>query len=143
MTLTCSPDNDNAERNCICTAPNANTLLPACEACVRQYDTDDDDNDNNNDNDRNDNDVRDVLTRCNFTAQSSFNAASASSIVAAAGPSGTTATTTGSAIVARTSGSNAVTSAAATSQVTQNAAPAVTGAAGMGFGALALAFGML
>ncbi|KAF2999407.1 hypothetical protein E8E13_006987 [Curvularia kusanoi] len=132
-------DNDNAETQCICTAPNANNLLPACEACVRQYDTGDDDDDN----DRNDNDVRDVLNRCSFTAQSSFNAASASSVVAASNLPTASAATTGSVVVTRTSGTNVATSIVASSQATQNAAPGVTAAAGLGFGAAVLAMGVL
>jgi len=129
-------NDDNGENNCICTAPNASTLLPACEACVRQYDTDDDADD------RNDNDVRDVLNRCNFTAQSSFDAVSASSVVAAA--STASAATTGSVVVTVTSGTNVATSviAAPTQANTQNAAPAVTAAAGLGLGAAVLAMGM-
>lgn len=139
-TLTHHPDNDAAERNCICTAPNAGNLIPACEACVRQYDTDDD---NDND-DRNDNDVRDVLTACNFTVQSSFNPTSASSVAAAASSAASaSASTSGSVTVTRTSGTSVVTSVVATPQNSGNAAPAMTAAAGMGVGAFVVALGML
>lgn len=139
---------DNAEIQCICNANDAGTLLPACDACVQQYDTDlDDDNDDDN---NNDNDVREVLNRCNFTAQSSFN--TASTAPAPSGASPTAAAT--SSVSATRSGGNAATSAATNvasstsspsqvSQVSQNAAPAMTAAAGMGFGVLGLALGLL
>lgn len=133
------PDNDNAELQCICNASNANTLIPACEACVRQYDTDTDDDDGINDND-----VREVLTRCNFTIQSTFNSASASSVVAAASSAASAGTTpTGSVTVTRSGTGTVVPTTAVVSQVTQNAAPAMTAAAGMGIGALGFALGML
>ncbi|KAJ4987435.1 CAP22 protein [Stagonosporopsis vannaccii] len=140
---------DNAEIQCICNAANANTLLPSCDACVQQYDTDSDlDNDDDDDdiNDPNDNDVREVLRRCNFPIQS--NAASASGGVVAAGAPTASATTSINAAnrntATSTSGANAASSvAAAVSQATQNAAPAMTAAAGMGLGALGLALGML
>lgn len=98
-------------------------------------DTDDDDN-------VNDNDVREVLTRCNFTIQSSFNSASASSIASSVASSAASATSTGT-IIVRTSGTAVVTSTVTPSQATQNAAPAVTAAAGMGLGALGFALGMI
>ncbi|KAJ4402255.1 hypothetical protein N0V91_007288 [Didymella pomorum] len=130
-------DNDAAELQCICSAANASTLLPNCEACVAQYDTDTDDDDNNNDND-----VREVLTRCNFSVQSSFNSASASS-VASSIASASAATTASSVVVTRTSGTSVVTSTLAPNQVSQAGAPAITAAAGMGIGALGFALGML
>jgi hypothetical protein len=43
-------DNDTAELECICRSPNAGTLIPTCEACVAQFDSDNNDDD---DNDRN------------------------------------------------------------------------------------------
>lgn len=43
-------ENDNAELQCICSATNANTLIPTCEACVTQFDVDTDDDDLVNDN---------------------------------------------------------------------------------------------
>ncbi|KAF3038091.1 hypothetical protein E8E12_003140 [Didymella heteroderae] len=131
-------DNDNAELQCICSAANANTLIPNCEACVAQYDTDTDDDDSVNDND-----VREVLTRCNFTVQSSFNSASASSVASSISSAVSAATTGSSVVVTRTSGTSVVTSTLAPSQVSQAAAPAVTAAAGMGLGALGFALGML
>lgn len=36
---------DTAELDCMCRAPNAGTLIPACEACVAEYDNDDTDTD--------------------------------------------------------------------------------------------------
>jgi len=38
-------DDDAAELNCICQAPNAGTLIPSCEACVAEFDNDDNDTD--------------------------------------------------------------------------------------------------
>jgi hypothetical protein len=38
-------DDDAAEVTCICRAPNAFTLVPACEACVAEFDQDDSDAD--------------------------------------------------------------------------------------------------
>lgn len=38
-------DDDRAELNCVCSGPNARTLIPLCEACVAKYDDDDDDDD--------------------------------------------------------------------------------------------------
>jgi hypothetical protein len=38
-------DNDAAELDCICRAPNAASLIPTCEACVANYDNDDTDPD--------------------------------------------------------------------------------------------------
>ncbi|KAJ8109963.1 hypothetical protein OPT61_g7070 [Boeremia exigua] len=139
---------DNTEIQCICNATDARTLLPACDACVQQYDTDVDDDDDDFD-DNNDNDVREVLNRCNFPVQSTFNSASIGSIATATATTGVSAT--------RSSGNVAITNAASTSsappqisqassapsQVSQNAAPAMTAAAGMGFGALGLVLGML
>jgi hypothetical protein len=57
-------DDDRAELECVCRAQNANTLIPACEACVAQFDRrDKDDNDRDRDDndrdDRNDNDNND------------------------------------------------------------------------------------
>lgn len=138
--LTSCKDNDNAELQCICNATNANTLIPNCEACVAQYDTDTDDDD---DDSVNDNDVREVLTRCNFTVQSTFNSASASSVASSIASSASAATTGNSVVVTRTSGTSVVTATVAPSQVSQAAAPAVTAAAGMGLGVLGFALGVL
>ena len=74
--------------------------------------------------------------------------ASASSVAASASSAASAATaSTGSVIVTRTSNgvtqTTAVQNTAIVSQQTQNAAPAVTAAAGMGLGALGFALGMI
>jgi hypothetical protein len=38
-------DDDRAELDCICRSPNANVLVPTCEACVAEFDNDDNDTD--------------------------------------------------------------------------------------------------
>ncbi|KAL6708175.1 hypothetical protein ACN47E_003359 [Coniothyrium glycines] len=131
-------DNDAAELNCICTAPNANTLLPTCEACVAQYDVDTDPNDSFNDND-----VLEVLTRCSFST-TTFNTASASSILQSiassfASASGTTITTTSGTSVLTT------TVPASTNLPAQTVSPgnAQNVPAAVGLGALGLALGLL
>merc|ERR1712137_1270683 len=53
-----SNDDSSEVLQCICTANNANTLIPNCEACVRQY------NDNDNDDDS---DQYRLLTDCQYT----------------------------------------------------------------------------
>ncbi|CAO2649467.1 Nn.00g068520.m01.CDS01 [Neocucurbitaria sp. VM-36] len=133
-------ERDADELECICQAPNANTLVPSCEACVAQYDQDDSDDDDTTD----DNDVYDVLTRCNFTT-TAYNTASASSILSSIASS--TAPASGS-VVVTTSGTVVVTTsvaAASTSVLEQTgaAAPAQTAGAAIGLGALGLALGML
>ncbi|KAH6622230.1 hypothetical protein C7974DRAFT_377825 [Boeremia exigua] len=133
--------NDNAEIQCICRANNANTLLPACDACVQQYDRDLDD-----DNDRNDNDVREILRSCNFSVQSTFTLSSGGTAAATALPSLSATPTAGNTFVNAQTSVNAAATTAAGSQISQNAAPAVTaaaGMAGMGLGALGLALGMI
>lgn len=42
-------DGDRQEVDCICNSENARTQLPACAACVRQFDTDNDDDDDDGD----------------------------------------------------------------------------------------------
>ncbi|KAL2012123.1 hypothetical protein VTN00DRAFT_4841 [Thermoascus crustaceus] len=108
-------DNDRAELNCVCSGPDARTLIPLCEACVAKYDDDDDDDD------RHDNDVYELLTSCSLQT-TTWNTASASSILNAMSTGSTTAT--------RTSGPNevpAVTTvpADAATQPTTGAASAV------------------
>ncbi|KAF2854353.1 hypothetical protein T440DRAFT_273655 [Plenodomus tracheiphilus IPT5] len=145
-------NDDATELNCICTAPNANTLVPFCDACVAQFRVpDNDDNDDNDDNTPDVNDVREVLTRCSFTT-TSFNTASASaalsSITQSLGSNRPNATPSGGSVITTTSGSVVLTTsvAAATStigQQTVNAAPAHTAGAAIGLGALGFALGML
>lgn len=48
------PDDDVAELNCICSAANANTIIPTCDACVAQFDVPDRDNDKDDKDDKND-----------------------------------------------------------------------------------------
>jgi hypothetical protein len=57
-------DDDRGELNCVCTAENAASQIPLCEACVAEYDSDNDDDDD--DDDRDDNDVYDIVTSCGF-----------------------------------------------------------------------------
>ncbi|KAJ4992425.1 CAP22 protein [Stagonosporopsis vannaccii] len=132
-------DDDAAELDCMCRAPNAGTLIPACEACVAEYDNDDTDTD---DVSVDENDVYDILTRCSFVA-TGHNITSANSIVQSVASS--FASASGS-VIASTSGSVVVTTSipAQTSPVTLAtgaAAPAKTGAAGIavGVGAFGLA----
>lgn len=48
------PNEDRRELDCICNAPGMDTLIPACEACQRQYYGRDDDYD----------EIRTLLRRC-------------------------------------------------------------------------------
>ncbi|KAF2128597.1 hypothetical protein P153DRAFT_376709 [Dothidotthia symphoricarpi CBS 119687] len=138
-------ENDTAELQCVCNATNANTLIPACEACVAQFDVDNDDDDNVRDND-----VYEVLTRCNFST-TTYNAASASSLASSIATSMNSAASASSsasgAVITSTSGTvlvtASVTPASTAAQGAGNAAPAPTAAAAIGLGALGLAFGML
>jgi hypothetical protein len=44
LTTTCDAQNDDDDSgyiNCVCSGPNATTEIPACEACVANYDTND------------------------------------------------------------------------------------------------------
>ncbi|KAF2823845.1 hypothetical protein CC86DRAFT_60753 [Ophiobolus disseminans] len=131
-------NDDRAEVDCICRSQNAATLIPACDACVQQFDTDNDDPNDVSD-------VRELLTRCNFTT-TTYNSASASSILQSVASS--FASASGS-VVVTTSGTVVLTTSipARTSVLAQStaAAPAQTAAAGaaMGLGALGLAMGLL
>ncbi|KAL2001050.1 hypothetical protein VTN02DRAFT_2309 [Thermoascus thermophilus] len=80
-------DDDRAELNCVCSGQNAHTLIPLCEACVAKYDDDDDNDDHHN------NDVYELLTSCSLRT-TTWNTASASSILSAIPTGGTTATRT-------------------------------------------------
>ena len=133
-------DNDRAELECICRAPNANTLVPTCEACVAQFDTDTD----NDDNDRNDNDVFEVLTRCNFTT-TAYNSQSASNILQSLASSfasapGSVVRTTSGTVVFTTSVAAGATGAPVQSTA---GAPVQTAAAGAAMGLVGLAMGLL
>ncbi|KAF2031396.1 hypothetical protein EK21DRAFT_110994 [Setomelanomma holmii] len=131
-------NDDRAELDCICRAPNANVLVPACEACVAEFDNDDTDMD---DNSVDDNDVLEVLTRCNFTT-TAYNTASAQSILSSvassfASASGSVAVITSGTVVRTTS------IAAQTSVPQQSTAVSPIQTAAMGLGALGLAMQLL
>jgi hypothetical protein len=147
----------------MCRAPNAGTLIPACEACVAEYDNDDSDPDDVSANENGTletdielfilyfctdvrKDVYNILTRCNFVI-SGHNITSANSIIQSVASS--FASASGS-IIASTSGSVVVTTSipaqtSAQTLATGAAVPAPTRAAGMamGLGALGMAMGLL
>lgn len=50
------PNEDQQEQDCICNASGMDTLIPACEACQREYYGQDDDYD----------EIQQLLRRCNF-----------------------------------------------------------------------------
>ncbi|KAH7116978.1 hypothetical protein B0J11DRAFT_106087 [Dendryphion nanum] len=80
-------DNDPAYLNCVCNTVNANSIIPLCEACVSQFDSD-----------RSDNDVNDLVRSCSFTT-TSFNpsaTAASASLVTGTGSLRSLATATGS-----------------------------------------------
>ncbi|OAL51083.1 hypothetical protein IQ07DRAFT_411795 [Pyrenochaeta sp. DS3sAY3a] len=130
-------DSDAAELACICQAPNANTLVPSCEACVPEYDQDTDTDDSINDND-----VFEVLTRCNFTT-TTYNTASANSILQSIASS--VASASGSVVVTTTGGAVLTTNMPASTEIAQQtgAAPIQSAGAAIGFGAIGFALGML
>ncbi|KAI8940794.1 hypothetical protein NX059_002058 [Plenodomus lindquistii] len=139
-------DDDAAELNCVCTANNASTFIPACDACVEQFrrpDADDLD-----DTTPDVSDVREILTRCNFSTTTYNSAAPSATPSGAAGGSNSSSPSGASGTVTRTaSGTGAVNTAASASsglpQQTANAAPAHTAGAAIGLGALGFALGML
>ncbi|KAL2069690.1 hypothetical protein VTL71DRAFT_14369 [Oculimacula yallundae] len=53
-------DNDSGFINCVCTGSNAASIIPACEACVANFDR----------NDGADNDVNDLVRSCSFSRAS-------------------------------------------------------------------------
>ena len=119
LTQQCDRDinNDNSDvlyRNCICTAEGASTVIPICEACVRQYrpTTTTTDDDGEVDQDTNGRkitngalnygrlisfpDVDDVVRACNFST-TTYDASQTSSLSIGSGVTTATATaTTGS-----------------------------------------------
>lgn len=145
-------ESDAAELDCVCRAPNANVLLPPCEACVSQFDTDDNDNDNDDNDDTTPdvNDVREVLSRCSFT-RTTYNTASASGVIqslaSVASSLASARPTASGSVIAVTSGTVVRTTSVAAStqlpQQTANAAPVQTAGAAIGLGALGIALGML
>ncbi|KAH6713771.1 hypothetical protein BKA61DRAFT_483470 [Leptodontidium sp. MPI-SDFR-AT-0119] len=88
LTQTCDRQNDDRDRNfinCVCSSANAAAEIPACEACVANFDR----------NDGADNDVNDLVRSCSFS-RTSYRIASASSSLAsltsaAASPTDTSA----------------------------------------------------
>ena len=131
-------DNDAAELNCICTAPNANTLVPTCEACVAEYDNDDSDPEDGVD----ENDVLEVLRRCSFTT-TAYNTASATSILESIASSFASASAS---TIVTTSGTAVITSVVpGSTQVPQQtaAANARDVKKAVGIGALGLVVGLL
>ncbi|KAL2217582.1 hypothetical protein M432DRAFT_591802 [Thermoascus aurantiacus ATCC 26904] len=73
-------DSDPAELNCVCSRANAATLIPLCEACISTYDDD-----------GHHNDAHELLTSCSYTT-TTWNSASATSILSAIATATTTAT---------------------------------------------------
>merc|ERR1712014_372832 len=138
-----SNDDSSAVLQCICTANNANTLIPQCESCVRQY--------NGNDNDDGSDQYR-LLTDCAYqtttvvgggagavqTTAVDTNTVSVTSVIQPT--SVAVIVTTGSdGLVATTTETDTNTVPAETS----NPAAMKTAGAAMGIGALGLALGML
>merc|ERR1712137_1413430 len=127
-----SNDDSSEVLQCICTANNANTLIPNCEACVRQY------NDNDNDDDS---DQYRLLTDCQYstTTVSVTNTVSVTDVL----------TTTSVAIIVTTGSDGLVATRTETNTDTvvptntDNPAPINTVGAAMGLGALGFALGML
>ncbi|KAH9208724.1 hypothetical protein DL95DRAFT_395042 [Leptodontidium sp. 2 PMI_412] len=63
LTQTCDRQNDDRDRNfinCVCSSANAAAEIPACEACVANFDR----------NDGADNDVNDLVRSCSFSRTS-------------------------------------------------------------------------
>jgi hypothetical protein len=144
--LTTTPDNDdNARLQCICTANNANSLIPNCQSCITQYSDNDDTN------------VASLAGSCSFTTTAV--GPSSTGVVGGVGGVGggataaqTTSVDTVTSVVSQTSVAIIISStgsmsmsmsgSGAASQTT-NAAPAKTAGAAMGAGALVFAMGML
>ncbi|KAH7346565.1 hypothetical protein BKA65DRAFT_384601, partial [Rhexocercosporidium sp. MPI-PUGE-AT-0058] len=63
LTETCdrqNNDNDSGYINCVCSGTNAAAEIPACEACIANFDR----------NDGSDNDVNDLVRSCSFSRTS-------------------------------------------------------------------------
>merc|ERR1712014_39528 len=138
-----SNDDSSAVLQCICTANNANTLIPQCESCVRQY--------NGNDNDDGSDQYR-LLTDCAYQTTTVVGGG-AGAVQTTAVDTNTVSVTsviqTTSVAVIVTTGSDglvATTTETDTNTVpaeTSNPAAMKTAGAAMGIGALGLALGML
>ncbi|KAL1799630.1 hypothetical protein ACET3X_003667 [Alternaria dauci] len=131
VTLTRDCDNRNnddlAERQCVCSAQNANTIIPLCAACVIQNGGE------------LDNDVSDVVRDCSFTS-TSYNPTAASTAPPAVA-SGTSVASSVTSLVSVTSAASNASSAAPTASVSRtvsgtsaasNAASATSGTGGAG-----------
>ncbi|KAH6866675.1 hypothetical protein BKA58DRAFT_403532 [Alternaria rosae] len=145
-----SNDDSSAVLQCICTANNANSLIPQCEACVRQY--------NGNDNDDGSDQYR-LLTDCAYSTTTTVATGGAGAVQTTAVDTNTVTDTntvsvtsvieTTSVAVIVTTGSDglvATTTETDTNTVpaeTSNPAAMKTAGAAMGIGALGLALGML
>ncbi|KAI4941179.1 hypothetical protein J4E91_010970 [Alternaria rosae] len=145
-----SNDDSSAVLQCICTANNANSLIPQCEACVRQY--------NGNDNDDGSDQYR-LLTDCAYSSTTTVATGGAGAVQTTAVDTNTVTDTntvsvtsvieTTSVAVIVTTGSDglvATTTETDTNTVpaeTSNPAAMKTAGAAMGIGALGLALGML
>ncbi|GME37114.1 hypothetical protein GTA08_BOTSDO09872 [Neofusicoccum parvum] len=146
LTTQCDRQNDDDDSgyiNCVCSASNASSFVPACEACVAA-------------NDEADNDVRDIVRSCSFssTTWNSASTGTATSGTASITPAnsvtvvttdstGATVTSTSSASTGSSTGSSAtgqVTVTATAFTTTAAAAPAAT--AGLGGLAVALLAGV-
>merc|ERR1712137_69631 len=121
-----SNDDSSAVLQCICTANNANTLIPQCESCVRQY--------NGNDNDAGPVQTTAVdtntVTDTNTVSVTSVIQTTSVAVIVTTGSDGLVATTT-------ETDTNTVPAE------TSNPAAMKTAGAAMGIGALGLALGML
>merc|ERR1712137_79144 len=145
-----SNDDSSEVLQCICTANNANTLIPNCEACVRQY------NDNDNDDDS---DQYRLLTDCQYSTTSvaaggagaaQTTAVDTNTVSATNTVSVTDVLTTTSVAIIVTTGSDGVVATRTETNTdtvvptnTDNPAPINTVGAAMGLGALGFALGML
>merc|ERR1712137_435380 len=144
-----SNDDSSAVLQCICTANNANQLIPQCEACVRQY--------NGNDNDDGSDQYR-LLTDCAYQTTTvvgggagavQTTAVDTNTVTDTNTVSVTSVIQTTSVAVIVTTGSDglvATTTETDTNTVpaeTSNPAAMKTAGAAMGIGALGLALGML
>ncbi|KAL1624709.1 hypothetical protein SLS56_007685 [Neofusicoccum ribis] len=153
LTTQCDRQNDDDDSgyiNCVCSASNASSFVPACEACVAANDEAD------NEADKRAVDVRDIVRSCSFssTTWNSASTGTATSGTASITPAnsvtvvttdstGATVTSTSSASTGSSTGSSAtgqVTVTASAFTTTAAAAPAAT--AGLGGLAVALLAGV-
>lgn len=144
-------DDSSAVLQCICTANNANQLIPQCEACVRQY--------NGNDNDDGSDQYR-LLTDCAYQTTTvvgggagavQTTAVDTNTVTDTNTVSVTSVIQTTSVAVIVTTGSDGLVATTTETDTNTNTVPAETSnpaamktaGAAMGIGALGLALGML